>query len=360
MPLREHYLTTSDYEMWQKYLPASQSVFGSVGYARICERYRESSPRLYVVASENASICYPLLLRSTNRLPFTASTSTMWDSTTPDFTGPLLAGTDDRVVEAFSRRLEALFQSERIVAEFAHLNPWSNARMLLDPQGLVYNRDIVWVDLSLSLEELWDKQLRPSNRNKIRIAARSGVRVFASSAEDHLREFCRIYEGTMRRNHAQDAYYFPFNFFRSLRDELPNNARFVFAEYEDKIVSAMLYLHDHTHIFQFLGGTDASFHSVKPTNAVIWDTIQWARQAGKKRMILGGGYRPDDGIFQFKASFSRLRQPFHIYRRVHLHQDYALLERQCRDYYSVADLPADYFPSYRHTPKAKHLVAGAP
>jgi hypothetical protein len=155
----------------------------------------------------------------------------------------------------------------------------------------------------------------------------------------------------MRRNHAQDAYYFPFGFFRTLAEELPENARFVFAEYADQIVAATLYLHDETDVFSFLGGADAGFQSVRPTNAVIWNTIQWAREAGKKRLILGGGYRPDDGIFQFKASFSRLRQPFYIYRRVHLDQDYALLERQCREYYRVAELPPGYFPSYRQTPQ---------
>jgi hypothetical protein len=311
------------------------------------------------VASDDASICYPLLLRSTNDLPFVTDTTARWDSTTPDFTGPLLAGTDDRVRSAFPNLCDALFRSEGIVAEFAHLYPWSTARTVLDLQGFVYNRDIVWVDLCLSFEALWHEQLQDSCRKNINAAARNGVRVFASSAEDNVREFCRIYEGTMRRNHAQDAYYFPFGFFRTLREQLPENARFVFAEYEDQIVAATLYLHDDTDVFSFLGGADASFQFVRPTNAVIWDTIQWARQAGKKRLILGGGYRPDDGIFQFKAGFSRLRQPFHIYRRIHLEQDYALLERQCREYYSVADLPADYFPSYRHTPKAKHLVTSA-
>src|SRR5215471_10754172 len=155
--LREHYLTTSDYQLWQKYLPASRSVFGSVGYARVCERFRESSPRLYVVASDNASICYPLLLRSTNGLPFVAGPSAKWDSTTPDFTGPLLMGTDERLVEAFPGRRDNLFQSEKIVAEFAHLYPWANAQAMLDAQGIAYNRDIVWVDLTLSSEELWRK-----------------------------------------------------------------------------------------------------------------------------------------------------------------------------------------------------------
>jgi lipid II:glycine glycyltransferase (peptidoglycan interpeptide bridge formation enzyme) len=155
----------------------------------------------------------------------------------------------------------------------------------------------------------------------------------------------------MRRNHAQSSYYFPFSFYHAFREELPENARFVFAEYKDQIVAAMLYLHDDTDVFGFLGGSDADFQSVRPMNALIWSTIQSTREAGKKRLILGGGYKPDDGILHFKSGFSQLRQPFHIYRRIHLEQDYALLERQCREYYRVAELSPGYFPSYRQTPQ---------
>jgi len=268
-------------------------------------------------------------------------------------------GTDNRLVQAFPGRRNDLFRSEKIVAEFAHLYPWSNALAMLDAQGFAYNRDVVWVDLTLSSEELWRKQLRYSTRKQVATSVKSGVRVFASSADDHLHEFHRIYEGTMRRNDAHHSYYFPFNFFSAFREELAENARFVFAEYKNQIVASVLYLHDDTDVFGFLGGADAAFQSIRPMNAVIWATIQSTRQAGKKRLILGGGYRPGDGIFYFKSGFSPLRQPFHIYRRIHLEQDYALLERQCREYYSVADLPRDYFPSYRHTPRAKHLVNGA-
>jgi lipid II:glycine glycyltransferase (peptidoglycan interpeptide bridge formation enzyme) len=268
-------------------------------------------------------------------------------------------GTDDRVVEAFLGRRDDLFQSEKIVAEFAHLYPWSNAQAMLDAQGVAYNRDIVWVDLTLSSEELWRKQMRYSTRKQTAASVRSGVRVFASSTDDHLHEFQRIYEGTMRRNDAHHSYYFPFNFYCAFREELPENARFVFAEYKDQIIASMLYLFDDTDVFGFLGGSDAAFQSVRPMNAVIWNTIQSEREAGRKRLILGGGYRPGDGIFHFKSGFSRLLQPFHIYRRIHLEEDYALLERHCREYYSVADLPADYFPSYRHTPKEKLLATRA-
>jgi lipid II:glycine glycyltransferase (peptidoglycan interpeptide bridge formation enzyme) len=263
-----------------------------------------------------------------------------------------MTGTDDDVLRAFPRLCDALFRSERIVAEFAHLHPWSSARDVLDPEACFYNREIIWLDLDLSLDELWSSQFQHCCRKNIARAGREGVKVFAGSSDDHIREFLRIYTGTMQSRHALPHYHFPYGFFCDLRDELPENVRFVFAEHRNQIIAATLYLHDDSDVFSFLGGADSAFQLVRPTNAVIWDTVQWARRVGKRRLILGGGYRPDDGIFRFKATFSRLRQAFYIYSRIHLQQDYALLERQCCEYFRITRLPAGYFPSYRHTPQA--------
>jgi lipid II:glycine glycyltransferase (peptidoglycan interpeptide bridge formation enzyme) len=208
------------------------------------------------------------------------------------------------------------------------------------------------VDLNLSLDDLWRNHFEHCCRKNISRAAREGVTVFAGSSQDHLREFLRIYSDTMRSRQALPHYYFSHGFFCALRDELPESTRFVFAEYRNQIIAATLYLHDDIDVFSFLGGADPGFQLLRPTNAVIWDTIQWARKSGKKRLILGGGYKPDDGIFRFKATFSRLRQAFYTYSRVHLQRDYVRLERQCREYYRAAGLAAGYFPTYRQTPGA--------
>jgi lipid II:glycine glycyltransferase (peptidoglycan interpeptide bridge formation enzyme) len=263
----------------------------------------------------------------------------------------MLAGDDDRVVDAFPSLSEALFQSEGIVAEFAHLHPWRGAREVLDPNFCLQNREIVWIDLTLSIEQLWHDQFQHSCRKNIARAVREGVNVLTDSSDGHIREFVKIYHGTMQVRQALPRYHFPYEYFCALRDELPQNARFVFAECRDQIVASTLYLYDDDDVYSFLGGADAAFQQVRPTNAVIWDTIQWARAAGRKRLILGGGYKPDDGVFRFKATFSRLRRAFHIYRRVHLEHDYAQLERRCREYYRVTELPSGYFPSYRQTPQ---------
>jgi len=347
--LKEHFLTTADQDAWRKYLPERHSVFGGLGYARICQAFRSVSPRLYVLETGGAAISYPLLLRSLAELPFLGETRAKWDALTPEFTGPLMLGNSSDLAATFPALRNAFFEGEGVVTEFAHLHPWSQARTVLET-GCNYDRDIVWVDTSLSPEEVWHGHLKPQCRQKIKQAERQGVRTFAASSDDHIREFYRIYCHTMARNDAAASYYFSYEFFQAFREELPENSRFVLAEYRDQIVAGTLCLHDDTDAFYFLTGADAAFQHVRPTNALVWELIRWAHSAGKKRLILGGAHRPGDGILQFKAAFSRLRQPFYVYKHVHLHQDYAILERRFREFSGLRTESLGYFPIYRQRP----------
>lgn len=343
---REHFLTVADQDSWNRYLPRNRSVFGCHSYARICNATGKCSPRLYVLEQGEAAICYPTQLRPLVSLPFAASIEGKWDSKTPDFTGPVVFGDDPLLAEAFPRLRDAIFREHGIVAEFAHLHPWLDTAALLT-EGREYNRDIVWIDLSLSPDQMWSTQIDQSCRKNINRAQREGVRVYAASSDEYLGEFYRIYESTMQRNQALASYYFPFDLFKAFRDELPENCRFAFAEYRDQIVAATLFMHDDDDVFSFLGGADAAFQQVRPTNALIWETIRWAQRVGKKRLILGGGYKPGDGIFRFKSTFSKLRRSFYIYKRIHLEQDYEMLDRRCREYNGIDHEPAGLFPSYR-------------
>jgi hypothetical protein len=352
MIMNEQLLSTRDCALWEKHLPARRSVFGSIGYARICERYRNCVPRLFVVAGANGSICYPILLRSTDVLPFAGVHRGMWDAGSPEFTGPLLHEGSKLLALTFREKCDAAFDSEGIITEFAHLNPWADNSNLLHATNVYFDREIVWVDVSLSPEVLWRDHFARCCRYSISRAQREGVSTFCGTTDEDIKEFYRIYIHTMQRNHAQPCYYFTYEYFKSIRDELADHARFVLAEYKGQIISATLYLHDDTEVFSYLGGSDESFQHVRPANAVIYDTIRWAHAAGKKRLILGGGYKPNDGIFQFKATFSQHRQSFHTYRRVHLEDNYAALSQSWQTYYDSRENDLTYFPVYRRVPEA--------
>jgi predicted N-acyltransferase len=176
------------------------------------------------------------------------------------------------------------------------------------------------------------------------------VRVFEARTRDELAEFYRIYIGTMDHNQAEAQYYFPFDYFAGFFEQMPENAAFMLAEYRGEIVAGTLYLHDDVDVYSYLGGADYAFQNVRPTNAVVYETIRWAQRRGKKRLILGGGYRPHDGIFRFKSSFSPMTAKFYVYRYVHLPDTYTALCRTWADHYCREINPDGYFPAYRAMP----------
>jgi hypothetical protein len=348
--MTEHFFTTDDQDAWRKYLPERRSVFGSLGYARICEARRNFSPRLYVLESGEAAISYPVLLRPLADLPFRSEPGAQWDSVTADFTGPVTAGSDPELAAAFPVRRNARFENEGVVAEFAHLHPWSDAPQTILKNGCEYNRDIVWVDTSLSPDDLWRDHLKLQCRQKIKQAERQGVRIIPASTDDHIREYHRIYSHTMERNDARPAYYFSYEFFRAFQEELPENSRFLLAEYRGQIIAGTLCLYDDIDAYYFLTGTDAGFRHLRPNNLLVWELIQWVHGAGKKRLTLGAGNSIDDGLFRFKCGFSRGRQPFYVYKHIHRPQDYAWLERRFRQSSGLLTESISYFPVYRYQP----------
>jgi len=347
-PRSPHYrvLSGGDGAAWNRVLPPSRSVFGSYSFVTLVAQKRGFEPALLVVEGAAGHIAYPLLLRPAKDLPFARGLFS-YDSLTPEYTGPIITGVASPDLQDHFRASVDLYSSEKqIVAEFCHLHPWAGLGGILDTDRMQYDRDIVYVDLSIPPEVLWRDHFSHACRKNINRGRQRNLRVFQAETEEHIREFYRIYVTTMDRNRADSCYYFDLEYFLSIFKQMASNARFVLAEYQGKVVAATLYMHDAADVFSYLGGADVAAQDARPTNAVVFDTINWARREGKQRVVLGGGYRPNDGIFRFKSSFSRTTARFFVYRKVRLHEQYAELERRWQEYYGV---PPDtqYFPSYR-------------
>jgi hypothetical protein len=354
MNTHQKLLNLGNENSWRSLLPASQSVFGSYEFARIQEQYSGRIANLFVFEDGRDRTVYPFFLRSLSELPFSQIAGANWDASTPEYTGPFYLSRASAV--KFSDAVHYLFCELGSVAEFMHLNPWSDASPMLRGGELCFNRQVVWVDTTLSEDELWQNHLSYACRKNLKRAANECVRVFEATSVDEVRAFHRIYRETMDRNRALRSYYFPIEYFISIFEQMPGNARFVLAEYKGQIVAATLYMYDDLSVYSYLGGADYEYQHVRPTNAIVHNTIGWARLNGKQRLVLGGGYQPDDGIFRFKASFSRLRVAFYTFRRIHLVDHYGALLEQWRAYHG-ADLDASYFPGYRSPAAVRCLSA---
>lgn len=337
-------LTTRDAGEWEAALPAAASVFGSLGFARVQEALGGVKARLLVGEADGVRLAYPLLLRP---LPaeLGSPAEARWDTATPPFTGPLLAPRDGDGAP-LADEIAAALAAEGVVAEFAHLHPWDGRAELIG--GAELDREIVWVDTTLDEERLWRESYSRACRKNVKRAEREGVRVRAARDEDDIAEFHRIYIATMERNEALPSYFFELEYFLAIHRELPDNARFALAERDGQVIAATLYLHDDADVYSYLGGADHAHQQVRPTNAVVHETIRWARESGRRRLVLGGGYRPGDGIFRFKASFSPERAELRLAKRVHMPAAYDELVAAWAARHGAQ--PDGYFPLYRAHP----------
>lgn len=346
MAIQQELVTTENEATWRSFLPVSRSVFGSLEFARLQEKYHQRIARLFMFGSNEGKVVYPFLLRPLSELPFECeSAGAQWDSSTPEFTGPF--GLTQTSVLQFTRAVRCLWSQLGVVTEFMHLDPWSDAVRLLPAGAVEFNRDLVWVDTSLSDQELWESHFSHACRKNLKRANREHVRVYEATGLGDVHECHRIYQGTMDRNQALSSYYFPKEYFTEIFETMRQNCRFVMAEYNDRLVAATLYLHDNSNVYSYLGGAEYEYQWVRPTNAIVYDTITWARSNGKRRLILGGGYQPDDGIFRFKASFSQLRAAFYTFRQIHLVEHYDALCDHWRRSREPSVEASRYFPVYR-------------
>lgn len=354
----ETVFTIDDADHWRSYLPATSSAFGSLEYARITQTYTQNIARLFVVDSGGAGIAYPFFLRSINSLPFaTALTEPLWDIFTPEFTGPIPlvppSGPPSGALvppgagHGFAHRFRKYCREHRIVAEFGHLHPWRAHLAALDPHGVEFNREIVYVDVTRSEQDIWQHALTAPCRRAINRARRDDVQVRRAETPADVLEVYRVYTKTMDRHGADARYYFPDSYFVSFFEQMPENAFFLLSEYNGHVVAGGLYLHDDEDVYYVFGGTDLLFQHVRPMNAQIYQAILWSHKVGKKRLVLGGGYKAQDGVFRFKASFSPLRAEFDVYRRVHLPDAYRSLLHARAAYDGDASSMIGFFPAYR-------------
>lgn len=343
------WLDTSAADEWRRVLPASRSAFGSVELARALERSGGPRGTLLVASGDDGALAWPFGLRTLDDLPFAAPAGARCDAATPPFTGPYAHGGLSRARAAeLAAGLGEAFAERGIVADFTHLHPFAAERSAVTAPKP--DREVVWVDVTLDPDRLWRESYTKACRKNVKRAEREGVSVRAATSETDVAEFHRIYEQTMERAGARDSYRFGRERFLAIFEELPGNARFALAEHEGRVIAATLYLHDDEDVYSYLGGADHDHQRLRPSNAVIHETIRWARERGKRRLILGGGYRPGDGIFRFKASFSPQRATLELARRVHLAREYDALVGAWREHHGAAADPGGYFPAYRAEP----------
>jgi serine/alanine adding enzyme len=349
--IRHYLLTTEDAERWRTALPTETCVMGSLEYVRILERESGYPARLLVVESAGARVAYPFLLRPIARLACASHLAVNgFDTITPEYTGPLRFGTgplEEGEQVGFADLFASYGAKLGVVAEFAHLSPWESRWELLDPGHVQVDRELVYVDLTMGEEWIWDHSFSSDTRRMTRQARKANVRVRHATSQADVLEFHRLYTSTMDRRAALDRYYYSPEYFLGFFETMSENAFFLLAECEGRPVAGGLYLHDRSCVYWHLSAVDMEFSRARPVNAYHYEAIRWGVREGKARMLCGGGYEPGDGVFRFKAGFSPLRVQFRTYKRVHDQELYDALVTAWSAHHGGVRPASRFFPAYR-------------
>jgi CelD/BcsL family acetyltransferase involved in cellulose biosynthesis len=309
-------------ELWQAW--AEREVHAHPEYVRL---YEEDGTRALCAVA--GGVLYAFLLRSD---PV--------DVVTPyGYGGAFRTGEAD--ADAFWRAFDAWAVEQGAVSELVRFSLFPE-RLLPYPGEREPRLVNVVRDLEPPADELW-MDYEHKVRKNVNKARRSGLRVEIDETGARLDDFVRLYEHTLDRRDASSRYRFPRSFFERIRDELAGHFAFAHVLEGERVVSSELALLSATSAYSFLGGTDEAAFELRPNDLLKVELMLWAKEAGKRRFVLGGGQQSDDGIFRYKRSFApHGLVPFELGMRVLRPEVYEELTRR-------AGRPRDpgFFPAYR-------------
>jgi hypothetical protein len=248
-------------------------------------------------------ILFPVIVRPFSLEPWGDADVKGCDLTTAyAYGGPFAWGVTPAEGHLFWKHVERWARGIGAATSFARLSLFPEILLPFDGKTLDRGPNVIR-SLHGSDEEIWN-QYESKVRRNVQRARREGVTFAADFKGERLDEFLAVYTSTMDRRDALDYYYFPRSLFETLVAELPGRFVFTHALAGGKVVSSDLMLLSERNAYYWLGGTLSEHFALRPNDLLKHETFMLCKSIGKSRVILGGGYKPDDGLIRYKRAFA--------------------------------------------------------
>lgn len=345
MPLCTY--TIAESEKWDEVVRsfARHDVYYLSGYVKAFQIHGDGQPMLFYYEDAGVRGINVVMKRDIAADPFfrdKISPGMRYDFISPyGYGGWLLEGNGDPAL--LFATYESWCADHNIVSEFVRYHPvLNNAEATRQSYDVVILGNTISLDLS-SQEVIW-ANLTSKNRNMVRKAQKSGVKIHRGQFPDIYKTFREIYNLTMDSDNAKPYYYFAEEFYDSICNDLPEEAQVFWAEYEGKAIAASIMLSVNGYMSYHLSGSLREYQHMAPTNLLLYKAALWGCRNGCRSLHLGGGVgSKEDSLFKFKSSFNRSeRLQFAIGKKVFLPDAYHEL--------TVMKNPKEaggFFPGYR-------------
>ncbi|MFD6442159.1 GNAT family N-acetyltransferase [Peribacillus sp. NPDC060186] len=283
----------------------NHDVYYLAGYVKGLEIHGDGQPVLFYYEGEGLRAINVAMKRDISNDPKFEGTIpklTYFDLITPyGYGGWLIEGNGFH--SDLKSKYEELCTREGIVSEFVRFHP------VLE----TVNRNLYTVVdhgrtgcLELDSEELIWSNMSSDMRTQVRKLGRKGVEVHHGWTPELIEQFIPIYEATMDKDNATPYYYFKEDFYKSVYEDLKDNATMFYATYEGQIVSMAIIMFAGTQLHYHLAGTDQEFGRLGAAKALMVETALWGSRNGYKTLHLGGGVGGKEcKLFEFKRRFNK-------------------------------------------------------
>ena len=318
-------------------------VYYLSGYVKAFQIHGDGEPQLFYYEQGGLRAIYVYMKRKT-------AVDGWYDSITPyGYGGVLFAGvTSEENLKAFWDAYVQRMKAEGIVCNFVRYHPvLGNAATMKVVSDVIDLGKTVAFHLD-SPEMIW-QNIVPKNRNMIRKAEKNRIEIHHAADMALFKDFVRIYNATMDKDHAEAYYYFGDEFYESIHKDLDGHYEMFYATYEDKIIAMSIMLFANKQMHYHLSGSLMEYRNLAPSNLLLYKAALWGCENGYKTLHLGGGVGSgEDNLYKFKAAFNRNSDyRFSIAKHIFDQEKYDELVRIRSMEDSEFNQDSNFFPLYR-------------
>lgn len=328
----------------------NHDVYYLNGYVKAFALHGDGDPILINYHSENGRAICVLMLRDVandQRFAGKIPQGKFFDAVTPyGYGGFLEEGEVDEM--RLSKELEETLKDLRVISVFYRFHPvLNNAKELPPILSTIPLGKTIALDLS-SPQIIWENIIS-KNRNMIRKAEKSNVKISHTDDPTLLKIFKEIYDKTMTEDNADEYYYFKDEFYKSIANDLRGNYQIFYASYDDKIISMAIIIFANNQMHYHLSGSIREYRSLAPSNLLLYKAALWGYEQGFKTFHLGGGVGSgEDPLYKFKAAFNRNSDyRFSIGKSITNNDAYHFLIDLRKSFDNSFNTHSGYFPVYR-------------
>lgn len=275
-------------------------VYYLSGYVKAFHIHGDGEPFLLYYEGDSLKAIYVYMRRPT-------AINGIFDAITPyGYGGVLFEGdTSEDNLQAFWKAYVERMKEEHIVDNFVRYHPiLKNAIPMKAISKVIDLGKTVAFDLS-SPEVIWENIIS-KNRNMIRKAEKNGIEIHHGKDLTLFKDFRRIYNATMDKDHAEEYYYFGDEFYESIHKDLHDNYEMFYAVLNGEIIAMSIMLFANKQMHYHLSGSMIEYRNLAPSNLLLYKAALWGYEQGFKSFHLGGGVGSgEDNLYKFKAAFNR-------------------------------------------------------